>query len=194
MQMVGARWRSGDLVIHHITLLSLSLSVCLTLSGWGGGQVSEPCFVMDGRVGIQKIGILHPQPGWGRNNYNLGAEANGPGQWLSSYYTALGTCLAVTRGPSWCQSEEERKLVISIWPSDFAWLLSTAQSAQCKITRRPSVSREEPGVNSSLWWRLRGLSPAWLGSIKRKYFHRLVGFLIDQAAVAAAWNKWVLVG
>ena len=55
MQMVGARWRSGDLVIHHITLLSLSLAVCLTLSGWGGGQVSRPCFVIDGRVGIQKI-------------------------------------------------------------------------------------------------------------------------------------------
>ena len=144
MQMVWARWRSGDLVIHHITLLSLSLSVCLTLSGWGGGQVSRPCFVIDGRVGIQKIGrgILHPQPGWGRNNYNLGAEANGPGQWLSSCYAALGTCPAVTRGTSWSQPEE-RKLVISIWPSDFAWLLSTAQSAQCKITRRPSVSSEE---------------------------------------------------
>ena len=78
MQMVGARWRSGDLVIHHITLLSLSLSVCLTLSGWGGGQVSRPCFVIDGRVGIQKIAagwILHRQ--WGKNNYNLVPEVNG---------------------------------------------------------------------------------------------------------------------
>ena len=146
MQMVGARWRSGDLVIHHITLLSLSLSVCLTLSGWGGGQVSRPCFVIDGRVGIQKIAagwILHRQ--WGKNNYNLVAEVNGLGLWLSSYYRAQGTCLGMTRGTSYSQSVRG-KLVISIWPSDSAWLLSSAQSAQCEITRRPSVSK--PGTRS----------------------------------------------
>ena len=126
MQMVGARWRSGDLVIHHITLLSLSLSVCLTLSGWGGGQVSRPCFVIDGRVGIQKIAagwILHRQ--WGKNNYNLVPEVNGLGLWLSSYCRAQGTCLGMTRGTSYSQSVRG-KLVISIWPSDSAWLLSAA--------------------------------------------------------------------
>ena len=142
-----ARWRSGDLVIHHITLLSLSLSVCLTLSGWGGGQVSRPFFVIDGRLGIEKIAA-----GWILQITQLTGRArkeqlqfSGRGQWARAVIIKLlqreGTCLAMTRGTSYCQSGE-RKLVISIWPSDFAWLLSAGQAEWpvCKITRRPSVS------------------------------------------------------
>ena len=50
MQMVWARWRSGDLVIHHITLLSLPLSVSdLVRPGRWAGVSAMLCNWWQGR-------------------------------------------------------------------------------------------------------------------------------------------------
>ena len=188
-QMVRARWSSvsDDTSCNFtISLLSSSDLVWLRLAE----QVSGPWWCNWWQCRDTEETEEYGS-GWGRNN--LVAEVNGPRQRLSSSGTRH-VLLWPTRGTE--SALRERKLVNSIWLSDFAWLLNnctvrnnkeTICLCQCSLWQQEAGWDEDWTLHhaSLRWWSL-----AWQGSIKRKYFHLVAGFLIDQAALVAAWNKW----
>ena len=126
-QMVRARWSSvsDDTSCNFtISLLSSSDLVWLRLAE----QVSGPWWCNWWQCRDTEETEEYGS-GWGRNN--LVAEVNGPRQRLSSSGTRH-VLLWPTRGTE--SALRERKLVNSILPSDFAWLLNNCTVRNNKET------------------------------------------------------------